>query len=150
MSGQQSILVADDDSNDAFLLQRAFSMAHINSHLAFVGDGEEAIRYLRNLNDRQQPPPCLLLLDLKMPRINGFEVLEWVRRQPGLKRLPITVLTSSDSPQDINRAYDLGANSYLVKPFSNQMLIQVVKSIHDYWMNLNRCPEETAASLQTI
>jgi len=89
-----------------------------------------------------------LLLDLKMPRINGFEVLEWVRQQPGLKRLPITVLTSSDAPQDINRAYDLGANSYLVKPFSNEVLIQVVKSLHEYWMNFNRCPDETLASLQ--
>ena len=148
MSGEQTILVADDDANDSFLLQRAFSMAHINSHLDFVGDGEEAIRYLRNRHDRTQSLPCLLLLDLKMPRINGFEVLEWIRRQPGLKRLPINVLTSSDAPQDINRAYDLGANSYLVKPFSNEALIDLVKSLHDYWMNINRCPDETLASLQ--
>ena len=85
----------------------------------FVRDGQEAINYLEGeaaYEDREQYPlPDLMLLDLKMPRLNGFDVLSWLRQQPGLKRLLVTVLTSSDHPNDINRAYDLGVNSYLVK-----------------------------------
>src|SRR5215475_14358650 len=114
------VLVAEDDPADVFLLERAFSRAGVAASLHFVRDGQEAIDYLggehRYDNREEFPLPHLMLLDLKMPRLGGFDVLGWLRGQPGLKRLLVTVLTSSSQPEDINRSYDLGANSYLVKP----------------------------------
>ena len=82
-----------------------------------------------------------MLLDLKMPRKNGFEVLEWLRQQPGLKRLVVVVLTSSNLTADVNRAYKLGTNSYLVKPGDFETLINLVKSLDTYWLDLNRKPD---------
>jgi len=141
LPAKKTILVADDDADDVFLLRRAFSKAGINANLQFVGDGEEAIRYLQSVDQQKHPTPDLLLLDLKMPRVDGFSVLEWVRRQPGLKRLLVTVLTSSDARMDINRAYDLGANSYLVKPFSNEHFVKLVEHLQAYWLGINFAPE---------
>src|SRR6267378_2899334 len=130
------ILIAEDDPTDIFLLQRAFAVAEVPAILHVVRDGQEAIDYLEgeaSYADRQAHPlPDLLLLDLKMPKLNGFDVLSWLKRQPGLKRLLVTVLTSSDQPQDINRAYDLGANSYLLKPHSTNDLAEVVKRLQRY------------------
>ena len=142
MSAKKTILVADDDSNDIYLLKRAFLRANIEIRIETVEDGEQAIRYLKaNDRDRETPLPEMLLLDIKMPRVNGFEVLEWIRRQPGLKRLLIVMLTSSDEPSDINRAYDLGANSYLVKPCGIEHLTGIAQHLYAYWMNLNRRPD---------
>src|SRR5689334_20571018 len=142
------VLIAEDDPTDVFLLQRAFAAAEVPATLHIVRDGQEAIDYLEgeaNYADRQAHPlPDLLLLDLKMPKLNGFDVLSWLRRQPGLKRLLVTVLTSSDQPQDINRAYDLGANSYLLKPHSSENLSELVKHVQKYWLELNRCPVRAA------
>jgi CheY-like chemotaxis protein len=140
------VLVAEDDPSDAFFLERAFTMAAVRTALHFVRDGQEAIDYLeggQRYSDRQTYPlPDLILLDLKMPRLNGFDVLDWLRRQPGLKRLLVTVLTSSDQPQDINRAYDLGANSYLLKPHNSEHLAEVVRQVQRYWLELNQCPAQ--------
>jgi CheY-like chemotaxis protein len=137
----KTILVADDDADDLFLLERAFSKARVKATLKFARDGEQAIRYLQSVDQQKNPTPDLLLLDLKMPRVDGFSVLEWVRSQPGLKRLLVTVLTSSDCRLDINRAYDLGANSYLVKPFGNEHLVQLVEHLQKYWLGVNFAPE---------
>jgi CheY-like chemotaxis protein len=130
-------------------LQRAFAAAQVPAELFIVRDGQEAIDYLSgtaSYSDRKTfPLPDLMLLDLKMPRLNGFDVLTWVRQQPGLKRLPVTVLTSSDQPQDINRAYDLGANSYLLKPHGSQELSDLVGRVQKYWLELNQCPLELVA-----
>src|SRR4051794_37121094 len=102
MSAQKTILVAEDDSNDVYLLKRAFLKAGLDVHFEFVQDGEQLIHYLKTSSRKPENPlPELLLLDIKMPKVNGFEVLEWIRRQPGLKRLLIIVLTSSDEPHDI-------------------------------------------------
>src|SRR5438093_11629714 len=141
-------LIAEDDAMDAFLLERAFAAAGVSASLRFVRDGQEAIDYLGGVAafaDRQvNPLPDLLLLDLKMPRMNGFDVLAWLRQQPGLKRLLVTVLTSSDQPEDINRAYDLGANSYLLKPHGSQDLAELVLRVQKYWLETNQCPVELA------
>jgi CheY-like chemotaxis protein len=138
------VLIAEDDPSDVFLLKRAFTLANIPATLHFVRDGQEAIDYLGGddpYKDRAvYPLPDLMLLDLKMPRLNGFDVLTWLRRQPGLKRLLVTVLTSSDQPDDINRAYDLGANSYLLKPHNSTHLSELVAQVKRYWLDLNRCP----------
>jgi len=139
------ILLAEDDENDVLLVQRAFQKSNIANPLHVVRDGEEAVAYLSGklqYADRNRYPlPVLLLMDLKMPRRSGLEVLAWLRQQPGLKRLPVVVLTSSNQSPDINRAYDLGANSYLVKPAGFDSLVELVKNLDMYWLILNEKPE---------
>ena len=145
---QRVMLVAEDDDNDVFFIERALKQARIDQRLQRVKDGEDAISYLRGegkYSDREQfPLPRFLLLDLKMPRRNGFEVLQWVRQQPGLKRMPVVVFTSSREDPDVNRAYDLGANTYLVKPVKFDDLVEVVKTLDSYWLNLAVQPDITA------
>ena len=141
---QYTILLVEDDPNDIILIKRAFSKANITNPLQVVEDGEEAIAYLagkdRYSDRRKYPIPILILLDLKLPRKSGHEVLEWLRQQPGLKRLTVVVLTSSQQSSDINRAYDLGANSYLVKPITFDALVDMVKNLNFYWVILNESP----------
>jgi CheY-like chemotaxis protein len=141
---RQTVLVADDDENDIRLLTRAFLRAGINVPMKWVRDGEEAIQYLQGdtpFGDREAfPIPMLLLLDLKMPRTNGFEVLQWLRKQSGLRRLLVVVMTSSDEPEDVDRAYDLGANSFLKKPDDFDDLTRISQKLHEYWMETNLCP----------
>ena len=138
-------MLAEDDPNDVLLIQRAFQRNHVANPVQVVRDGDEALAYLRGqapFADRERHPlPVLMLMDLKMPRKSGLEVLEWVRQQPGLKRLPIIVLTSSNQSPDINRAYELGANSYLVKPAGFDSLLDLVKNLDMYWLILNEKPE---------
>jgi CheY-like chemotaxis protein len=138
------ILLVEDDPNDIILIKRAFEKANITNPLQVVENGEEAISYLTGkgrYGDRvKYPLPMLLLLDLKLPRKSGHEVLEWLRKQPMLKRLTVVVLTSSQQSSDINRAYDLGANSYLVKPVTFNALVEMVKVLNFYWVILNEKP----------
>jgi CheY-like chemotaxis protein len=138
----RTILVAEDDENDVFLLQRAFAQAHSQAVLQFVPNGEEALAYLRGedgYSDRRKFPfPSLLLLDLKMPRKNGLEVLEVVRKDPILRKLTVVIFTSSNQARDINLALDLGANSYLVKPAKPEALASLLHRVEDYWLALNQ------------
>ena len=108
--------------------------------------GEEAVEYLEGgggFGDRGKHPfPALMILDLQLPRRSGHEVLEWLRAQEeGLRRLPVVILTSSREPRDINRAYELGANSYLVKPVSFDALLEMVQALEHYWLALTERPE---------
>ena len=132
------ILVAEDDPTDAYFFQRAFKRAGIPVVLHFVRDGQEVLDYLQGLGpfaDRADHPlPQLLLLDLNMPRLNGFEVLEWVRDHRGLNGLQTVIFSSSDEPRDINRAYGLGANWYLVKPHSLDELNALVGRFKKFWL----------------
>ncbi len=141
----QTILLVEDDPNDVLLIQRAFRKARLVNPLQVVRDGEEAIAYLGGEGayaDREQYPlPALVLLDLKLPRRSGFEVLQWIRQHAGLKRVPVVVLTSSRNGPDINQAYELGANSYLVKPVGFEGLVDLLKAVHLYWMVLSEKPE---------
>ena len=138
-------LLVEDDENDVLLIQRAFRKAHMANPVHVVRDGDEAVAYLAGSGeyaDRERfPLPMLVLLDLKLPRRSGFEVLEWLRAQPGLRRLPVVVLTSSDQAVDVNRAHDLGANSNLVKPGSIETLIDMVKTLDLYWVAMSRSPD---------
>jgi len=144
-SKKPAILVAEDSKADCELLKRAFQKANVSVRLNIVMDGQEAIDYLSgeaDYGDRTENPfPCAILLDLKMPRMNGFDVLAWLRGQPSLKRLPVIVLTSSDEPRDINRAYDLGANSYLLKPTQSEKLDDMARQLQSYWCDWNVCAE---------
>ncbi len=140
-----TILHVEDDSNDALLLQHACQKAGLNCDLRLVSDGDEAIAYLSGADgfgDRSRFPfPQFVLLDLKMPRVNGFEVLTWMRKDKRCCRLPVVVLSSSNHEADVQHAYDLGANSFLVKPVDFNSLIDLAKAVHSYWATLNRPPE---------
>ena len=129
------VLYAEDEDNDAYLMQRAFSKAGVSNPLHVVVDGAAAIRYLSGdgeYSDRAKYPlPCLVLLDLNLPRQSGLEVLEWARAQSTLQGLPIVILTSSSQDRDIGSAYELGANGYLVKPPSSDRLIEIVTGLRD-------------------
>ena len=122
-------------------MQRAFRKANLTNPLHVARDGQEAIDYLSHqgkfADATRFPAPTLMLLDLKMPRKSGFETLEWLRQQPVLKRTVAVVLSSSNERDDINRAYDLGANSYLVKPGDFQALVDLVTSLTSYWLAAN-------------
>jgi CheY-like chemotaxis protein len=129
------VLYAEDEDNDVFLMQRAFAKAGVSNALQVVNDGSAAIRYLAGEsefgNREKFPLPCLLLLDLNLPRQSGLEVLKWVRSQPSFESLPVVILTSSTQHRDIGSAYTLGANGYLVKPASSDKLIHLVTELRD-------------------
>lgn len=139
---RMTILHVDDDSNDIMLLQHACLKAGLDLDLHIANDGDEAIAYLTGqgrFQDREQfPLPCLILLDLKMPRLSGFDVLDWLRQHESLRRVPVVVLSSSNHDADVKRAYDLGANSYLVKPVGFDALVELIKAINLYWLTLNQ------------
>jgi CheY-like chemotaxis protein len=138
------VLVAEDDPMAVVLLKRAFATTRTITTFRFVTDGQEAIDYLSGTNqyaDRDEYPlPDLMLLDIRMPRLDGFEVLDWLRKQPGLKRLPVTMFSTSDMQRDIDRAYELGANSFLVKPQQPDSMSELVRRFEEYWLDLNRGP----------
>lgn len=137
MKRKITILVIEDDYNDRFFVQRIFKKVNSPAELQFAIDGEDAIHYLAGVGkyqDRTQfPLPGLILLDIKMPKVNGFEVLQWLKNQEGLKRLPVTVLSSSTIQSDIDRAYELGANAYLVKPVSYEQLEKVYNRASEFF-----------------
>jgi CheY-like chemotaxis protein len=138
------VLLVEDDPCDARLIVRAFSKARIINPVETVTDGEMAVAYLSGqppYDDRTRYPlPVLVLLDLKLPKLDGFEVLRWVRSHSMLRRLPIVVLTSSSLSADVGKAYELGANSYLVKPVGTNELIDLLKTVELYWLVTNVKP----------
>src|SRR5579862_4247684 len=139
------ILLAEDEEDYVFLVTKAFTHAKIPTVLYAVADGREAMWYLQGegkyANRDEYPLPDIFLLDLKLPRYSGFEVLAWVRNQPAFSTLRVLVLTSSDRIKDVNEAYQLGANSFLVKPYDFTDLSHLTKLIHDFWLNASRSPE---------
>ena len=141
---QTLILLVEDEPNDAFFFQHCVKRAGIPNPVVVAHDGREALDYLEGadpFHDREKHPlPWLVMLDLKLPRITGFEVLERIRQLPALRKLIVVVLTSSSSQIDIERAYELGANAYLVKPSESAELAEIVRSIKDFWLIHNRPP----------
>lgn len=146
MNIKNVILHVEDDINDVELVNIVFRKSKANGQLTVVGDGEQAISYLAGdgiyADRRLYPFPELMLLDIKLPRKSGLEVLAWLRSQPQLhlKRLPVVMLTSSNQPHDVETAYDLGANSYLVKPGELSKLTELIALINQYWLNTNMRP----------
>lgn len=140
-----SVLLVEDNPNDVFLVQRAFRKANIAAPLHVVTDGDAAVQYLageEEYHDRTQHPlPILILLDLKLPRRSGSEVLDWLKQQPVLKRIPVVVLTASNESIDVNQIYDLGVNAYMVKPVMFDELVQIVSTLNLHWLILNEHPQ---------
>ena len=136
-ASQGLILLAEDREDEVLLIRRAFREANFVNPLHVVPDGEEAIAYLEGkgkyANREEYPLPALLLLDLKMPRKDGLEVLDWIRHQPQLSALRVVMLTASDHISDVNRAYQLGANSFLVKPVDFHDFVEMTQALHGYW-----------------
>src|SRR5947207_14479174 len=137
MSSQPAVLVADDDANDVFFLRRAFQKAGYSCPILEVPDGERAICYLNGSDgfaDRNRfPIPSLLFLDLKMPKVSGFEVLEWLQKHHNFATMKVVVLSSSNLPGDVQKARALGAHDYRVKPADIDDMITMVKDVARQW-----------------
>jgi len=147
MNEKPTILLVDDCENDRFLMRAAFKMAKCDILLQEVHNGEEALAYLQGegaYSDRNEYPfPTVMLLDLNMPKMNGFDVLCWVRAHPVLKFLPISILTASIRGEDVQRSFDLGASSFLVKPSNLDTLAAMMRCLCD-WLQINHFPPLTA------
>jgi CheY-like chemotaxis protein len=129
-SSDDLVLLVEDDPDQVLFVQRAFNKLRISNPLHVVTNGEAAISYLWN---RNKPPPSLILLDLKVPRIRGLAILEWIRRQPDLREIPVVIVTSSIEPDDLRRAEKQGVSAFLCKPVSAEGLRELVEttpSIH--------------------
>ncbi len=135
------ILIAEDEEIDVILLKRAFLAAGVEHPIQVVRDGQDALSYLASINlDSSAPVPVLFLLDINMPRCNGLEVLERLRETRLYRSIPIIVFSSSNHPRDVEQAYRLGANAYLVKPTSTVQRNEMVRTIRAFWLQLNQVP----------
>jgi CheY-like chemotaxis protein len=140
------ILVADDDPEDSLLIKEAFQEGLLVNGLRFVEDGEELLDYLRHRGKYEDPllspRPGIVLLDLNMPKKDGREALKEMKADPALKSIPVVVLTTSKAEEDIIRSYDLGANSYITKPVTFLGLVNAVKGLGKYWLEIVELPPE--------
>ena len=146
------MLHVDDDPNDTALLEAARRKAALEFRLENVSDGDQAMAYLKGsgayTNRARHPWPTLILLDLKMPRATGFEILRWIRNRPDCKELPVVVLSGSELQEDIRQAYSMGANSYLVKPLGFEALVELIRNITSVWLSPRpRRPSVTAGAI---
>jgi CheY-like chemotaxis protein len=139
-----TVLLAEDDPEDRYLIDEALSESRVPHKLIVVEDGDEMLDYLNNRGKYEikdeSPRPGLILLDLSMPRRDGWEVLEEIKRNPDLRRIPVVVLTNSHAEEDILRAYELGVSGYVSKPVSYMGLLNAMKTIGSYWLEINRLP----------
>jgi CheY-like chemotaxis protein len=142
----QCILQVEDEDADIDLIRFAFQKSGIDGMLKAVTDGDMAISYLSGAGphaDRKKYPlPCVILLDLKLPKLSGLEVLAWLRQQPTLKHIVVVILSSSAEPHDLERAYALGANSFVQKPAGLQITIELVQTFKAWWLGFNRFADE--------
>jgi len=132
MPNQAIILLAEDNADDVLLMKRALRRGGLLNPVHVVSDGSEAVEYLKGAIEAKSsgyPIPLLICLDLNMPRLDGFEVLRWIREQPNLAGIPVVIISQSDNRPDINRATHLGANSYLVKPANFEGLVNLMGTV---------------------
>jgi two-component system response regulator len=140
MNSYSTILVADDDNDDIALLKYAFNEAEIRNPLSFVGNGEELLTFLKKAGTGELMMPCLVLLDLNMPKVGGHEALRQIKANPELSAIPVLVFSTSDFEDDIRQVYKLGAASYIVKPPRYADLLKLIKAIKDYWIDSVKLP----------
>ena len=138
------ILLVEDDEAHAEIVRRNFETYHMANHLIHVSDGQAALDYLYQRNGFSDPAtsprPGLVLLDLRLPKVNGLEVLKIIKDDAGLKRIPVVILTTSKAEEDMAKAYDNQANSYLVKPVEFGQFAELMKHLACYWLTWNRYP----------
>lgn len=136
MAKKISVLIAEDEENDVFLYERGFQKIGIDNY-RIVRDGEQAIEYLRGrgqFSDRERFPfPNWLMLDLKMPRVDGFQVLQWIKDNPSCKVVPTVIFSSSRQPGDVARCYDYGVNAFFVKPVRMEEMVKTLALIENFW-----------------
>jgi CheY-like chemotaxis protein len=141
---QKNILLAEDNPDDVELARRAFQKINLNNNIIVTNDGAETLDYLNGKGKYQgrntEDLPRIILLDLKMPKVHGLEVLKYVRENQQTKYIPVIILTSSQDKKDVIRSYELGANSYIVKPIDFVKFSEVVQQIVIYWLTLNEQP----------
>lgn len=139
-----TVLMADDDPDDRMMAKEAFEEARLVNDLHFVEDGEELMDYLHQHGKFggviPAPPPSLILLDLNMPRKDGREAIREIKADPDLRRIPIVVLTTSKAEEDIVRTYDLGVSSYITKPVTFAALVELMKTLGNYWLTIVELP----------
>lgn len=140
-----NILIADDDSDDRLLTKEAFEENRLKNPLYFVEDGEQLMDFLNHkngYNTQNAPRPGLILLDLNMPKLDGREALARIKSDPKLKSIPVIILTTSKTEEDIVKSYNLGVNSFITKPVSFNNLVEVTARINNYWFELVKLPKE--------
>ena len=147
MIGREAIriLVADDDADDRLLIQDAFEESRLGNPVDFVEDGVELMDYLHKRGNYENAGNCLpgiILLDLNMPRKDGRTALKEIKQDPALKKIPIVILTTSKSEEDILRTYDLGVNSFITKPVTFDQLVEVARVVAKYWIEIVALPIE--------
>ena len=130
MKGKQTILLVEDDKVDVRSVKRAFKELHITNPLAVAHNGEEALKYL---NDGKNKKPGLILLDLRMPRMDGIEFLKIIKKDKDLKSIPIVVVTTSKEDEDKTKSFDLGASGYMMKSVNYRDFVEAIKTISEYW-----------------
>ena len=139
-----TILMADDDPDDRLLAQEALTEARVLNDFRIVKDGQELMEYLENTgaytDTQDAPKPGVILLDLNMPRKDGREALAEIKANPDLRSIPIVVLTTSKAEEDILHTYDMGVSGYITKPVSFQGLVEVMKSLGNYWFEIVKLP----------
>ncbi|HEV2391186.1 MAG TPA: response regulator [Verrucomicrobiae bacterium] len=144
MPDQAVFLLVEDSEDDVLLIRRAFIQARVLNPLAIVKTGEQAIAYLsgygRYADRGGYPVPSVVLLDLKMPGMDGFQVLEWIRRQETFKDLRVIILTSSDLMRDVTKAYELGADSFLIKPLDFERFVEFSQALSGFWLWSDQVP----------
>lgn len=147
MKGRQTIvriLLADDDEDDCMLAREALAESRLLNELYVVKDGEELMDYLyrrgKYISPSNSPRPGLILLDLNMPKKDGREALKEIKSDPELRQIPVIVLTTSKAEEDIYRTYDLGANSFIIKPMNFSSLVEVMRTIGKYWFEIVELP----------
>ena len=131
---QHTILIVEDNDDDYLFTRRAFQMAQCCNPLHRAHDGQEALDFLRDTQ------PGMILLDINMPGLNGYDFLEQRNLVPELRRIPVIVLTTSDDPQDIAQCYQMGANSYIHKPVTMQGFVEAIARLKDYWFRISLLP----------
>jgi CheY-like chemotaxis protein len=138
-----TILIADDDTDDRLFMERALRQSGYTQAIQFVEDGEELMEYLYRkgrYTEENAPWPDLLILDLNMPRKNGFQALSEIKEDIKLRRLPVVVMTTSSADEDIVKTYNLGVNSFVTKPFNFNRLVEMVGALKTYWMDTVKLP----------
>ncbi len=141
MQDKPTILIIEDDPADVRLLREALRESSLHPTLYILGDGSAAIRFLDELRqENSQSLPHLVLLDLNLPQKSGFDILRHIKGEDNLKRIPVIVLSSSQNPDDIAKAYDLHANCYLTKPVDFEPFIEIVKAVEYFWFQLAKLP----------